>query len=216
MDRIMELKRTGEFDPDFGRAPGGRNLPSRQRTEVAPSTVPRHSPTVELDNPAFVPPFTGSRVALGVALEEIVPYVNETALFRNQWGYRPESGEADFAFKERIRVVLREQVAAVVANGVLEPRVAWGYFPANSDGDDLVIWQDEDRRVERVRFSFPRQQKEPWLCLADFFRSTDSAMPTGPHFTWSPSAERSRKPPRVSSPRIATATTCSCTGSEWR
>jgi 5-methyltetrahydrofolate--homocysteine methyltransferase len=52
----------------------------------------------------------------------------------------------------------------------LIPQVAWGYFPANSDGDDLVIFTDESRQTERVRFHLPRQGKEPWLCIADFFR----------------------------------------------
>ena len=174
MNRVMELKRTGVEDPDFGRAPGGRDLPPRVRPSAASSPIPRRSPAVATDNPVFVPPFIGSRVAIGVGLEEFVPFINETALFRNQWGYRPNSGEPDPEFKDRIRPVLREQLASAVAQGVLEPRVAWGYFPANSDGDNLVIWCDNDRRVERMRFSFPRQQKEPWLCLADFYRSTDS------------------------------------------
>ena len=54
------------------------------------------------------------------------------------------------------------------------PQVAWGYFPANSDGDNLIIYDDRDRQRELVRFSFPRQQKPPYLCIADFFRSVDS------------------------------------------
>jgi 5-methyltetrahydrofolate--homocysteine methyltransferase len=54
------------------------------------------------------------------------------------------------------------------------PQVVWGYFPANAEGDDLVIWKDDERQVEQTRFSFPRQRAEPHLCIADFFRTVDS------------------------------------------
>jgi len=54
---------------------------------------------VATDNPVFKPPFLGSRVARGVALDDVTEYLNETALFRNQWGFRPEGGEKDAAFK---------------------------------------------------------------------------------------------------------------------
>ena len=54
------------------------------------------------------------------------------------------------------------------------PQVVYGYFPANADGDDLVIWTDESRTAEQARFHYPRQQKAPYLCIADFFRPIDS------------------------------------------
>jgi 5-methyltetrahydrofolate--homocysteine methyltransferase len=132
---------------------------------------------VETDNHVFVPPFIGSRVEKGLSLDEIAAYVNETALFRNQWGYRPDKGETDDDFKARIRPVLREQLATARTGGVLQPAVAYGYFAANSDGNDLVIWKDETRTAEWLRFSFPRQQVGPWLCIADFFRPAASGEP---------------------------------------
>jgi 5-methyltetrahydrofolate--homocysteine methyltransferase len=175
VDRLMELKRTGEEDPDFGRAPGGRNLPPRRsQTAVAVSARPRRSPEVVTDNPVFVPPFLGHRVAKGIALDDIATYLNKTSLYRNQWGYRPEGGEDDPAFKERVDAVLRDQLDRAKAAGLLVPQASWGYFPANGDGDDLVIWTDDERRTERLRMAFPRQAKEPWLCIADFFRPVDS------------------------------------------
>jgi 5-methyltetrahydrofolate--homocysteine methyltransferase len=172
MDRLMELKRSGEEDPDFGRAPGGRaGVPPRQRREVAlPSERPPRAPSVRTDNPVFVPPFTGSRVEKGVPLDEIAKYLNETSLFRNQWGYRPLAGESDAEFKARVRAVLRSQLAAAKESGVLRPAVVYGYFPANSLGDELVVWRDESRSAELTRFSFPRQDADPWLCISDFFR----------------------------------------------
>ena len=46
----------------------------------------------------------------------------------------------------------------------------WGYWPAAADGDDLVLYTDDTRQSERMRFSFPRQAKEPFYCISDFFR----------------------------------------------
>jgi 5-methyltetrahydrofolate--homocysteine methyltransferase len=109
-----------------------------------------------------------------VALDEIAGYVNETALFRNQWGYRPEKGENDVAFKDRIRPVLRTQLAEATASGILIPQVVYGWFAANAEGDDVVIWKDASRTSEWLRFSFPRQPEPPFLCIADFVRSVES------------------------------------------
>ena len=57
------------------------------------------------------------------------------------------------------------------------PQVAWGHFAANADGDDLVLFEDESRREELMRYVFPRQTESPWLCISDFFRSIDSDEP---------------------------------------
>ncbi len=57
---------------------------------------------------------------------------------------------------------------------MLVPQVVYGYYPANGDGNDLIIWKDESRSAEWLRFSFPRESKEPWRCIADFFRPVDS------------------------------------------
>ncbi len=175
MEKLMEGKRTGELDPEFGRAPGGRQLPPRksQREGEEPAEAPDRS-AVATDNRIFTPPFLGSRVSKGISLDDIAGYLNETALFRNQWQFRPEGGEPDADFKARIRPVLRDELAKAKAGGTLVPAVAWGYFPVNGDGQDLVVWTDEDRRTERMRFHFPRQRKEPWHCIADFFRPVTS------------------------------------------
>jgi 5-methyltetrahydrofolate--homocysteine methyltransferase len=175
METLMEGKRTGQLDPDFGRALGGRQLPprkSQREAEDAPQAPARSA--VATDNKIFVPPFVGSRVSKGISLDDIAGYINETALFRNQWQFRPQSGENDADFKTRIRPVLRDELAKAKADGSLIPGVVWGYFPVNSDGGDLVVWTDEGRSTERTRFNFPRQRKEPWHCIADFFRPVAS------------------------------------------
>ncbi|MHB8243849.1 MAG: methionine synthase [Acidimicrobiales bacterium] len=177
LDRLMEIKRSGVDDPSFGTERSGRVLPKRNSealAEIDPSTLPERSPEVELDNKVFVPPFLGTRIAKGLPLDDIAAYVNETALFRNQWGYRPLEGEQDAEFKERVRAELRARLDQAKAEGVLVPSVAWGYFPANGDGNELVIYDDETRTSERMRFSLPRQRKAPYLCIADFCRPVSS------------------------------------------
>jgi 5-methyltetrahydrofolate--homocysteine methyltransferase len=179
MDRIGESRRTGEELGDWGLVPGESTVPARIKEQFAsgdtpPVDRPARSPEVAEDNPVFEPPFLGTRVVKGIAIDDIAGYINETALFRNQWQFRPESGEDDAAFKERIRPTLREQLALAKADDLLVPQVAYGFFAANKDGDDLVIWKDETRTGELARFSFPRQSTEPFLCISDFFRSVDS------------------------------------------
>jgi len=178
MDRLVELKRGGEDDQAFGREVSERNVPKRSRLD-APDTTPvpgqpARSPEVATDNELFVPPFVGTRVAKGIPLDDIAGYLNLTALFRNQWGFRPEGGEDDPAFKERVRAVLRQELAKAKEQDLLVPQVVYGHFAAASEGNDLVVYEDETRRSERMRFTFPRQRKEPWLCIADFFRPAGS------------------------------------------
>ena len=131
-----------------------------------PGDVPSRSPDVADDNPVFVPPFVGTRVVKGLSVEEIAAYVNETALFRNQWGYRPVDGEDDAAFKERIRPVLRDELAKAIAAGILQPAVVYGYFPASSDGQDLVIWSDTTLRSRSWRGCRSRGRRRRRTCAS--------------------------------------------------
>jgi len=181
MDRLGEI-RLGDHDADDGMVPSEREL-HRHRVAAEepaePIVIPERSPEVEIDNEVFVPPFLGSKVVKGISLDDIAAYINETALFRNQWQFRPEvlpdgTKENDDQFKERIRPILREQLADAKAKGLLIPQVVYGFFPVNADGDDLVVWTDDTRTTEKTRFHYPRQSSEPFLCIADFFRPVSS------------------------------------------
>jgi 5-methyltetrahydrofolate--homocysteine methyltransferase len=179
LDQLMNMKRSGNWDPDFGRVATGRELPERSPVAAATTALPLRSPDVATDNEIFEPPFLGTRVIKGIPLDEIAAYINETALFRNQWQFRPEKQadgqiETDEEFKARIRPILREQLAAAKASGVLIPQVVYGYFCVNGDGDDLIVWSDAARHRELGRFRYPRQQNSPHLCIADFFRPVEA------------------------------------------
>jgi 5-methyltetrahydrofolate--homocysteine methyltransferase len=177
MDTLIQGARDGSLDPAFGREPSERKLPPRRsEQDVDESAIPARS-DVATDARVFTPPFLGSRVAKGVPLDEIAAYINETALFRNQWQFRPESGEHDAEFKTRVRAVLRQQLDIARQEGLLVPGVAWGYYAVNSEGDDLVVWKDDTRTQEWLRFTFPRQRRAPYHCISDFFRAGSSGEP---------------------------------------
>ncbi len=186
MDRLDEIKKgRSADDPDWGVVPSASEVKLAGRfggrdagDDRAAGDVPDRWVDLEADNPVFTPPFTGSQVVKGIALDDIAGYINETALFRNQWQYRPEtkadgSKETNDEFRERMRPALRAQLAEATTEGLLNPAVVYGYYPANSDGQDLVIWSDESRDGELTRFRFPRSGVEPHQCITDLVKPID-------------------------------------------
>jgi 5-methyltetrahydrofolate--homocysteine methyltransferase len=121
-------------------------------------------------------PFYGSRVVEDIPLDDVFAFINETALFKGQWqfkqGKRPAE-EYQKLVKEEVRPAYEELKERSKREGLLVPRVVYGYFPAQSSGNDLIVYHD-DEKTERVRFTFPRQPFGKHLCLADFFVSKES------------------------------------------
>ncbi|HYE15540.1 MAG TPA: vitamin B12 dependent-methionine synthase activation domain-containing protein, partial [Pyrinomonadaceae bacterium] len=151
------------------RARAARAAASGDTTHTARSDVSASAPI-----PAA--PFYGSRVVEDVPLGDVFRFVNETALFKGQWQFKQgkRSAEEYRTFvAEKVRPVYEELKERSEREGLLVPRVVYGYFPCNSEGNDLVVFH-EDGRTESARFTFPRQPSGKRLCLADFFAPRDS------------------------------------------
>ncbi len=131
---------------------------------------------IRRDVPVPKPPFFGSRVVEDISLEEILPYINEEVLFRFHWGFRQRSmsGE-EYArlLDKEARPVLRDLVARAIEERILEPRAIYGYYPCQSEGETLVLYEPEGEGT-LCRFVFPRQRGRGRLCIADFFRPRGS------------------------------------------
>ncbi len=178
MDRLVELKRNGEDDPLFGREISEKNVPRRSRLDDQDTTPVEGQPAradVAADNPLFTPPFVGTRVAVGIPIDEIAEYLNLTALFRNQWGFRPENGENDTEFKDRVKGDAARAAGQGQGGRPARP-VRWptATSPPTPRATTSSSGRTRRRSSEWMRFTFPRQRKEPWLCIADFFRPADS------------------------------------------
>ncbi len=125
-------------------------------------------------------PFYGSKVVEIKDLTKVFDFINETALFKGQWQYkqgRKSTEEYQKILEETVYPKFAEIKAKAIREKLLEAKLVYGYFPCQSEGNDLIIYED-DERTEKMRFTFPRQPKEQRggqnLCLADFFASKDS------------------------------------------
>ncbi len=128
------------------------------------------------------PPFWGVRVRRDYDLREIFGYVNDTALFKNQWQLKTASQE-DYArlVEEKYRPIKKKLEEELLGSGLFEPRVVYGYFPAQGEGNDVIVYEPDGKvRGERsegrgeswrelLRFTFPRQKEGRRLSIADFF-----------------------------------------------
>ncbi|HEY5332075.1 MAG TPA: dihydropteroate synthase, partial [Solirubrobacterales bacterium] len=129
-----------------------------------------------IDNPIPAAPYLGVR-DVEVDFDDIYPYLDRHVLFKLHWGGKGIKGEAwrelvegtdeEEGFVPRLERMWREQ-------DYLHPRARLGYFPCNSDGNELVIFDPESPDVELERLVFPRQPKHDRICLADFYRPIPS------------------------------------------
>ena len=132
----------------------------------------------------------------GVAVADYTGLLDERALFLGQWGLRGVRGGDGPSYEEQVetegRPRLRYWLDRLATDGILaNAAVVYGYFPAVSEGDDVVVLTEPtglsgrsttfapDDATERFRFTFPRQQRDRFLCIADFIRSRELATQRG-------------------------------------
>ena len=144
------------------------------------------SPNIEIPAAPNIPqpPFWGTRVLkpADFDLRKIFTYINETALFKNQWQLKTASQE-DYGrlVETKYRPILKGLEEEVIAADWFEPKVVYGYFGAQGDGNDVVVYnlpegwkQGDPIPAEALRFTFPRQREGRGLCISDFFLSKAS------------------------------------------
>jgi 5-methyltetrahydrofolate--homocysteine methyltransferase len=137
-------------------------------------TVMERSPAVEALADIPRPSFYGVRVARDFDLREVFEYINQAALFKNQWQLKTAS-QQDYArlVEEKYRPILCELEQEVIARGWFEPQAVYGWFRCHGEGNDVIIY-DTDGAREIQRFTFPRQREGRRLSIADFFASRGS------------------------------------------
>ncbi|WP_432922153.1 methionine synthase [Microbispora sp. CA-135349] len=174
MDAFMAVKR-GEDGATLPPLRARRVKTGAVLQRTAEEDLPARS-DVAVDNPVPTPPFLGDRVVKGVPLADYAAFLDERATFMGQWGLKAARGGEGPSYEELVetegRPRLRMWLERLQTENLLEAAVVYGYFPCVSEGDSLIILDDDGK--ERTRFTFPRQRRDRHLCLADFFRSRES------------------------------------------
>ncbi len=121
------------------------------------------------------PPFLGSRARTDIRMEDVFPFLNERTLISTQWQFRKNNvrpAEYQRQMREVAYPALERLKRQCLEEDILRPAVAYGYFPCASNANQLILFED-DRRTERLRFDFPRQEGGEFLCLSDYFMPFD-------------------------------------------
>lgn len=138
---------------------------------------------VSTDVPIPTPPFWGAQIVRRIHLDEVFDCLDLNSLYRLQWGAKNAKGEQWERLKAEFDQRLRELRREAERDGWLEPQIAYGYFPAQSAGNELLVYAPASFAAktsgngelrEITRFRFPRQPHGEHLCLADYFASVES------------------------------------------
>ena len=161
---------------------GLKSIRSFEEGQLAATTweeraVPANRPGPQqevLDRSQDVPkvPFLGEKKVTDIAAEKLFDYLNESALFRGRWGYRRgKLSKEEYAAlnRETVRPLFERLKSQALEKGWLQPQVSYGYFDCYSAANDLLVRSASGEK----RFSFPRQQGAPGLCIADYYRTAE-------------------------------------------
>jgi 5-methyltetrahydrofolate--homocysteine methyltransferase len=134
---------------------------------------------VSSDHPIPSAPFFGTRVMTDIPLDEVFQVLDLDELYRLQWGGRGSGPEYDKNVREVFEPALIRLKEQAKREGWLQPKAVYGFFPAQSRGNDILVYDPGAYSVdgslkEVARFHFPRQEGRERLCIADYFRSVES------------------------------------------
>jgi 5-methyltetrahydrofolate--homocysteine methyltransferase len=183
-----EAKREAFIEKRHHEARVLRDHEGQTDTQAAESDASVRS-DVDPNAPIPTPPFWGYKVLdqRHIPLDEVVDCLDLKSLFRLSWGaHKLHGAEYERAVETELMPRLQRMQVEMRAKQYLTPRVVYGYFPAQSEGNDLIVYDpagasapngkplDPAKLRPLVRFTFPRQPDRERLCLADYFASVES------------------------------------------
>lgn len=151
---------------------------------AAPSSRTRSDTPLlaQADIPA--PPFWGVSTIRHIPPIQVFPFLDKDELYRLSWGAKNTHGAAWETLRSQFDARLAGMTAAAQKSGWLQPQAVYGYFPCQSDGNDLLIYDPAAMKSAANasnlpvigRFTFPRQEDDAHLCIADYFAPAASGL----------------------------------------
>jgi 5-methyltetrahydrofolate--homocysteine methyltransferase len=181
MDALQDAERRPAFVSKLiDEARNDVYLHTRTGKDIAVGDAGGAKSDVTQDHPIPTPPFWGVRVLEDIPIDEVFALLDLDELYRLQWGARGSGEQFDRTVREEFEPTLARLKEAAKRDGWVHPRAVYGYYPTQSQGNDLIIYdparyERDGTTVEIARFHFPRQEGRERLCIADYFRSVDSS-----------------------------------------
>ncbi|MBM7094388.1 methionine synthase [Bacillus sp. H-16] len=150
---------------------------SDKTQQTATATLERPVSEVSKTAPLYKPEDYKKHILRDYSLSHLYPYINMQTLIGHHLGVKGKierNLERGDKKTEQLLERVHELLAKANDDGSLNVNGMYQFFPAQSDGNDVIVYDPEDHSRVLERFSFPRQKKKPYLCLADFLRSVES------------------------------------------
>ncbi len=164
---ISYLQEDVEF-ANYGEAKENSSKKSEISTGVKTSSVKNDFSSTIVPQP----PFLGVREVRDLNFNDVEKFLNKRTLWTNRWGYKKLKEQTTSEYDKMLEDVVKPEYEKIVERvkneNLVEMKVRYGYFRVVSDGDDIILLDESGNEMDRLRF--PRQQKEPYLCLADYFK----------------------------------------------
>ncbi len=171
-----------------GHSPDQQGLKDDSKIDKASDKTPQQKvlnterSQAVIEEPAIKPPFLGSKILNKdqIDLDELLGYLDRQALFAGQWQMRrarkQPREEYELLIQEKAEPVLEDLINKVKREKLLQPAVAYGYFPCGRDQNSLVVFDDQAKNI-LGRFDLPRQRGGKGYCIADFYQDLDKGRP---------------------------------------
>ncbi|KJE25847.1 methionine synthase [Geobacillus kaustophilus] len=172
MDGLALANQIQQGEIDYTKKEAAESEPARP-TAVATAV----KSNVSTDVPVYVPADLNRHVLRNVPLDHILPYVNWQMVLGHHLGLK---GKVKRLLEEKdekalaLKAVVDELIAEAKDHHWIQPAGVYRFFPAQSDGNRVYIYDPSDRQTALETFDFPRQPRPPYLCLADYLKSKES------------------------------------------
>ncbi|WP_102275416.1 methionine synthase [Cytobacillus massiliigabonensis] len=147
-----------------------------ERNRANTATAVKMRTKLNINIPVFVPKDLKRKLLKSYSLAHIEPYINKQMLIGHHLGLKGKLDKLLAAGDEKavkINGVVNDLIQASKENNWIKPAAVYQFFPAQSDGDKVIIYNEEQTAIIET-FEFPRQEVEPFLCLADYLKPKES------------------------------------------
>lgn len=175
MDQLIdEPRRVKLMEKIYERAANEAGREAKPRRTAAKTGRSAIQPADDIPTPDK----WGAHVVKDMPLELVFECLFKNELFRLSWGAKNAHGEEWDKLKGEFEARLAAMKKEAQQSGWLQPQGVYGYWPAQAEGDDLLVYDPatvgNGKPTVLQRFSFPRQPSGELLCLADYFAPADS------------------------------------------